>query len=417
MKSSLNIKDNSENKGVLDVRKEFPILETKINDKPLIYLDNAATTQKPICVIDRLYKFYTTEYATISRGVYTLSQNATIAFDKTRETVGCFINAKTPDEIIFVRGATEGLNLIAYSWAKNNVKKGQSVLITEMEHHANILPWQRLCQENNADLRICPVLENGALDMDAFEKLVDATTALAAITHVSNVLGTINPVKKLTEIAHQKGAVVVIDGAQSCAHMPVDVQDIDCDFFVFSGHKVYGPTGVGVVYGKKKLLDQMEPYQLGGGMIKEVDFSHTTFADVPVKFEAGTPAVAEAIGLGQALTYVQTIGMKEIAVHEKELLDYCVPKLQLIPEIQLIGTAPSKSGVISFTMDAYHPHDVGTILDEEGIAVRVGHHCAQPLMRKYNVSSTIRISFGIYNTKHDIDKVISALKRVKKVLK
>ncbi len=393
------------------VRRDFPMLARKMSGHPLVYLDNAASTQKPKIVIDRLQYFLSNEYSNIHRGVYTFSQDATRQVDEAREKCRAFLNAALASEIIFVRGATEAINLVAASYGRKFLKKGDEILISEIEHHANIVPWQQLCKEKDLVLKVIPVNDRGELDMDAFDRLLTPRTYLVSVTHVSNALGTINPIAEIIRRAHHAGAVVVIDGAQAVPHMKVDVQALDCDFYCFSGHKIYGPTGVGVLYGKKKHLETMDPYQTGGDMIESVSFEKTIFAKPPAKFEAGTPAIAEIIALGSALDYLQDIGLESIAAYEHELLEIATEKLSNIPGLRILGTAEEKASLISFELEGIHPHDVGTVLNEEGIAVRVGHHCAQPTMKRFGVSATTRASFAFYNTVEEIDVLVKGIKK------
>lgn len=400
---------------VQKIRKDFPVLSRTMNGHPLVYLDNAATTQKPLSVIDRLNDFYKNEYATVSRGVYLLSVNATRECAEVREKCRQFLNAKRAEEIIFVRGATEGINLAAAGYGRKFVGAGDEIIISTIEHHSNIVPWQRLCEEKGAKLRVIPVNDRGELLFDEYRKLLSPRTKIVAVTHVSNALGTINPVEEITRLAHAAGAVVLIDGAQAAPHLKVDVQEIGCDFYVFSGHKIYGPTGVGVLYGKYELLDKMDPYQGGGEMIERVTFEKTTYAKPPRKFEAGTIAIAQIVGLGPAIDYVQSLGLDRIEQYEQELLAEATKKLKQIKGLTIIGTAAQKAAVISFELEGIHPHDIGTVLDLEGIAIRTGHHCAQPTMRRFNVPATARATFSFYNTKEEIDKLVAGLEKVKKV--
>jgi cysteine desulfurase/selenocysteine lyase len=400
---------------VYRVRADFPILARKIQGKPLVYLDNAATAQKPQAVIDALVRYYTTENANIHRGVHTLSEQATQSYEEARFTAQRVLNAADPSEIVFVRGATEGVNLVVQTWGRTHVGAGDEIVISTMEHHSNIVPWQILCEQQRAKLRIAPINDAGELLMDEFEKLLGPRTKLVSIVHVSNALGTVNPVKKIVEMAHRWQARVLVDGAQAVPHSTVDVRALDCDFYVFSGHKVYGPTGIGVLYGKAELLDAMPPYQGGGEMISSVTFEKTLYNRLPHKFEAGTPHVSGAIGLGAALEYVNAIGMDVIARHEHQLLAYGTEHLRSIPGLRLIGTAKEKAGVLSFVLDGIHAHDVGTILDQEGIAIRTGHHCAQPLMQRFGVPATARASLGLYNTMEEIDALVTALHKAREV--
>lgn len=398
------------------IRAEFPILERTVRGKPLVYLDNAATSQKPRFVLDAITRYYEDENANIHRGVHYLSERATADYENSRVRAQRFLNAAKSNEIIFVRGATEGINLVAQTYGRTHVGAGDEVLITAMEHHSNIVPWQMLCAEKGAKLRVTPINDRGELLIDEFEKLLGPRTKIAAFTHVSNALGSINPVRRMTEMAHRRHIPVLIDGAQAVPHMAVDVQAIDCDFYAFSGHKVYGPTGIGVLYGKAALLDAMPPYQGGGDMISSVTFEKTTYNKLPYKFEAGTPDIAGVIGLGAALDYVTDVGMDAIAVYENELLEYGTEKLSTIPGLRLIGTAAEKAGVLSFVLKDIHPHDVGTILDQEGIAIRTGHHCSQPVMDRFGIPATARASLAIYNTREDIDALAKGIERVREVL-
>ena len=394
---------------VLKLRADFPVLSQQVYGKPLVYLDNAATTQKPQVVIDRITDYYSHENGTVRRGVYKLSEQSTLAFDESRRKVARLLNASSPAEVIFTRGTTEAINLVASSYGRAFIGAGDEIIVSAIEHHANIVPWQQLCLEKGAILKVIPVNDDGELIQDAYEALLSERTKLVAIGHVSNALGTVNPVKAMIEKAHAVGAVVLVDGAQSTPHMAVDVQDLDCDFFAFSGHKLYGPTGVGVLYGKMKHLEAMPPYQCGGDMIHSVSFEKTVFAKPPAKFEAGTPAIAEVIALGSAIDYLQAIGLERIGAYEHELLQYATERISEIPEVRLIGTAREKAGILSFTIKGAHPHDIGTILDREGIAVRAGHHCAQPVMERFHVPATARASFSFYNTKEDVDALILAI--------
>ncbi|MDP3919704.1 MAG: cysteine desulfurase [Candidatus Omnitrophota bacterium] len=400
---------------VKQIRKDFPVLGRESNGHSLVYLDNAATTQKPIGVIETMASFYRERYATIHRGVYGLSQEATQACDDVRQKCRVFLNAKKSSEIIFVRGATEAINLVAAGFGRKFLKRGDEVVISEMEHHANIVPWQRVCAEREAKLRVLPMTDKGELRLDEYQKMLSARTKLVAITHVSNALGTINPIRDIIRLAHSAGAVVLVDGAQGAPHAKVDVQQLDCDFYCFSGHKIYGPTGIGVLYGKQKLLEEMDPYQSGGEMIRSVTFEETTYAEPPAKFEAGTPAIAEIIGLGPALDYLDKIGFDRIAAYERELLTEATEKLSGIDGLKIIGTAPEKAAVVSFVLDGIHPHDIGTIIDSEGIAIRTGHHCAQPVMKHFHLPATARASFAFYNTKEEIDRLVEGIRKVQEV--
>jgi cysteine desulfurase/selenocysteine lyase len=397
---------------VARVRSEFPILGRSVHGKPLVYLDNAATTQKPQAVIDRLVRYYTQENSNVHRGVHYLSEIATSAYESARTTVKDFIHARDEKEIIFTRGTTEGINLVVQTWGRVNLLDGDEVLISAIEHHSNIVPWQILCEEKGATLRVIPVNDAGDLMLDRFANMLTDRTRIVAFGHASNALGTINPVKQMTAMAHAAGAIVVIDGAQGVPHLAIDVQDLDCDFYAFSGHKVYGPMGVGVLYGRQSILEALPPWQGGGDMILSVSFEKTTYNALPYKFEAGTPNVEGVVGLAAALDYVSSIGLERIASHEHDLLTYTTERLQELPGLRIIGTAKRKASVISFTMEGVHPHDIGTILDQEGIAIRTGHHCAQPVMVRFNVPATGRASFGLYNTREDADALVAGLRKV-----
>jgi len=394
---------------VEQIRADFPILGETIRNKPLVYLDNAASCQKPQAVIDSIVHTYSHEYANIHRGVHTLSVRATDKFEGAREKVRAFINAASTKEIIFVRGATEAINLVAQSYGKSQLKAGDEIIISAMEHHANIVPWQMLCQQIGAVLKVAPMNQQGELLFDEFEQLLNAKTKLVAITQMSNALGTINPVEQIIAAAHAKSIPVLLDGAQAIPHMAVDVQALDCDFYVFSGHKLYGPSGTGVLYGKQALLEAMPPYQGGGDMIRQVTFEKTEYAGLPHKFEAGTPAIAEIIGLGAAIDYVSGIGMDNIAAYEAELLAYATQQAEQIKGLNIIGQAAHKGGILSFTLDRIHPHDIGTMLDSLGIAIRAGHHCAMPVMDFYGVPATARASFAMYNTRQEIDVLMQGI--------
>jgi cysteine desulfurase/selenocysteine lyase len=400
---------------VYKIRAEFPILARKVHNKPLVYLDNAATSQKPQAVIDAIVHYYTTENANIHRGVHALSELATESYERARAVVQRFVNAAEPSEIIFVRGATEGINLVAQTWGRTHVGCGDEIVISTMEHHSGIVPWQMLCEQQGARLRVAPINDDGELLLDEFEKLLGPKTKLVSLVHVSNALGTVNPVRMVVEMAHRWNARVLLDGAQAVPHMPVDVRALDCDFYTFSGHKVYGPTGIGALYGKAELLEAMPPYQGGGDMISSVTFEKTLYNRVPHKFEAGTPHVSGAIGLGAALEYVTAIGLDRIARHEHKLLAYGTELLLAIPGLRLIGTAREKEGVLSFVLEGVHPHDIGTVLDQEGIAIRTGHHCAQPVMQRFGVPATARASLALNNTKEEIDALVAGLQKVKEV--
>ncbi len=397
------------------IRKDFPILSEKVHGKNLCYLDNAATTHKPKTVIDALSKYYETINSNVHRGVHTLSELATNAYEGSRETVKNFINASSEKEIIFTRGTTESINLVAQTFGRQNLNEGDEVLITGMEHHSNIVPWQMICEEKKAILKVVPINEDGELLFDEFEKLINEKTKIVSVVYISNSLGTINPVKKIIEKAHSLGVPVLLDGAQAVQHLKVDVQELDCDFFAFSGHKIYGPTGIGILYGKKELLEAMPPYQGGGDMISKVTFEKTTYNELPYKFEAGTPNIADAIGLGKAIDYIKNIGIDKIAGYEKELLDYATEKLSEIKGLRIIGSAKEKCSVISFVFEDVHPHDIGTFLDFDGVAVRTGHHCTQPVMDRFNIPATTRASFAMYNTKEEVDLLANSLKKVLEV--
>ncbi len=400
-----------------EIRKDFPMLGTSMNGKPLVYLDNAASSQKPSSVIERMSSFLKNEYANIHRGVYSLSERATAEVDAAREKARGFLNASTTSEIIFTRGATEAINLVATGYGGKFLKKGDEILVSAIEHHSNIVPWQALAEEKGLVLRVIPVQDNGELDLEAFRKLLGPRTYFVAVTQVSNALGTVVPVDEIIKVAHHAGAVVLVDGAQSAPHMKIDVQAMDCDFFCFSGHKVYGPTGVGVLYGKTKHLEAMDPYQYGGDMIREVHFEKTTYAKPPAKFEAGTPAIAEIVGLGAAIDYLEKIGFEAIHEHEQELLAYATEKLSKIEGLRIIGTASEKASLISFVMQGVHSHDIGTVLDHHGVAIRAGHHCAQPTMTRFGVPATARASFAFYNTKAEVEILVKAIYKVKEIFK
>jgi cysteine desulfurase / selenocysteine lyase len=400
---------------VLAVRKDFPILHHSVHGKPLVYLDNAATTQKPQAVIDRIAHFYTHENANVHRGVHLLSERATDAYEQARETVRRFLRATDRQEIVFVRGTTEAINLVASSYGRSCLGRDDEVLVTTMEHHSNIVPWQILCEEKGARLRVVPMNDAGELRMDEFEALLSDRTKIVAVVHVSNALGTVNPIADIVRIAHSRGVPVIVDGAQAVAHMRVDVQKLDCDFYTFSGHKVFGPTGIGVLYGKAALLDAMPPYQGGGDMISSVSFERTLYNVLPYKFEAGTPNIAGAIGLAAALEYVENIGLDRITAYERELLAYGTDALARVPGLRMTGTAGDKAGVLAFVFDGVHPHDIGTILDREGVAIRTGHHCCQPLMDRLGVPATARASLALYNTREEIDALTHALDKVREV--
>ena len=397
------------------VREDFPVLKQRIHGKPLVYLDSAATAQKPLAVIEAIRKFYEVDCANIHRGVHELSQRSTAAYEETRSKAKRFLNARAKNEVIFVRGTTEGINLVASSWGHKNVKEGDEIVISALEHHSNIVPWQMLCEEKGAKLRVIPMNDRGELLLEEYEKLLGPRTRMVAVGHISNALGTVNPVRQIVEMAHRAGALALIDGAQAAPHMKIDVQALDADFYAFSGHKVVGPTGIGILYGKARLLNAMPPYQGGGDMIKTVTFEKTTYADLPYKFEAGTPSIASGIGLGAAFDYVTRIGLDQIAAYEHELLVYGAEVLSRIPGLRLIGTAREKAAVLSFVIDGIHPHDIGTVLDRQGIAVRTGHHCAQPVMDRFGVPATTRASLAFYNTVAEIDALAAGLAKVKEI--
>jgi cysteine desulfurase/selenocysteine lyase len=396
------------------VRSDFPILQQRIHGKPLVFLDSAASAQKPRQVIDAMSEFYGRDYANIHRGVYELSQRATEAFEGARDKVSDFLNAESR-EIVFVRGATEAINLVASTHGARNVGAGDEILITAMEHHSNIVPWQLLCEEKGAVLQVAPIDDRGELLMDEFEKLLSPRTRMVAVAHVSNALGTVNPVREITALAHARGIPVLVDGAQAVSHKRVDVRDLDSDFYAFSGHKLFGPSGVGALYGKAELLENLPPYQGGGEMILSVTFEKSTFKEIPHKFEAGTPDIAGAVGLGAAIDYVNGVGFDGIAAHEDDLLAYGTALLDEIPGLRSIGTASEKASVLSFVLDGIHPHDVGTILDQEGIAVRTGHHCAQPVMDRFGVPATTRASLALYNTRSDLDALANGIRKVQEI--
>jgi cysteine desulfurase/selenocysteine lyase len=397
------------------VRADFPILGRRVHDLPLVYLDNAATTQKPRAVIDAISEYYLSNNANIHRGVHQLSESATSAYEATRKSVQRFLNAEDASEIIFVRGATEAINLVAQSYGRQRVNAGDEVVVTAMEHHSNIVPWQMLCEEKGARLRVAPINDAGELLLDEFEALLNEKTKLVAVVHASNVLGTVNPVHRIVEMAHAKGVPVLVDGAQAVPHGGVDVRALDCDFYAFSGHKIYGPTGIGVLYGKRALLEAMPPYQGGGDMIRSVTFEKTLYNQLPYKFEAGTPDIAGVVGLGAAIAYVNEIGLSDIVAHEEDLLAYGTEALSAIPGLTLVGTAKEKVSVLSFVLEGIHPHDIGTILDRQGIAIRTGHHCAQPLMLRFGIPATARASLAVYNTAQEIDALAAGIRKVKEV--
>ena len=400
---------------VTSIRADFPILRRRVHGTPLVYLDNAATTQKPQAVIDRLARYYREENANIHRGVHVLSVEATDAYDAARERVRQFVNAAEAREIVFVRGATEAINLVAATFGRARVGAGDDIVISHMEHHSNIVPWQILCEEKGARLHVIPITDAGELRLDEYERLLGPRTRIVAVTHISNALGTVNPVESIVRLAHDRGIPVLVDGAQAVAHMRVDVQAIGCDFYAFSGHKVFGPTGIGVLYGRGTLLDAMPPYQGGGDMIRSVTFERTLYNVVPCKFEAGTPNIAGAIGLAAAIEYLASIDLDRVSAYEQELLAYGTSALSDIPRLRLTGTAPHKAGILSFVIDDIHPHDIGTILDREGVAIRAGHHCCQPLMARLGVPATARASLALYNTREEIDALVASLRKARAV--
>ena len=397
------------------VRQDFPILRQTVHGKPLVYLDNAATSQKPQAVIDAVTRYYLAENSNVHRGVHFLSEQATHAYEGTRARVKAFVNAAADREILFVRGTTEGINLVAQSYGRAFLKAGDEIIISGMEHHSNIVPWQVVCEATGAVLRVIPITDEGELDMEAYAGLLGPRTKLVAIVHVSNALGTINPVKAMIAMAHRHGAVALVDGAQAAPHLAVDVRDLDCDFYAFSGHKLLGPTGIGVLYGKAALLERMPPYQAGGDMISAVTFEKTLYNALPYKFEAGTPHIEGVIGLGAALEYIHGIGLDRVAAYEADLLDYGTQALAAVPGLRLIGTAREKAGVLSFVLDDVHAHDVGTILDHEGVAIRAGHHCAMPVMQRFGVPATCRASLAFYNTAQEIDALVAGLHKVREI--
>ncbi|MDD5362138.1 MAG: cysteine desulfurase [Ignavibacteria bacterium] len=398
------------------IRNDFPILASKVNGKNLVYFDNAATTQKPRRVIDALVKYYSEQNSNVHRGVHFLSDKATTLYENSRKTIAEFINAGKPEELIFVRGTTEAINLVAYSYGMENINSGDEIMVSTLEHHSNIVPWQILCQKKNAVLKVIPINDDGELDMDAFKKLLNSKTKIVSVNHISNSLGTVNPAAEIIKLSHDAGAVVFIDGAQSVQHLKVDVRELDADFYAFSGHKMYGPTGIGILYGKEKLLDSMRPYQSGGDMIKNVSFELTTYNELPYKFEAGTPDISGAIVLSEAVRYINSIGLDNISRHEHELLEYGTAKLREIEGFRLYGNAKNKASVISFLLEGIHPYDTGTILDKMGIAVRTGLHCTEPLMKRFGIPGTVRASIAMYNTKSELDSLFEGVKKAKRML-
>ncbi len=398
------------------IREQFPVLSREVKGRPLVYFDNAATSQKPQQVIDALVNYYTTYNANIHRGIHTLAEEATAAFEETRDTVREFIRASTREEIIFTRGTTESINLVAYSWGRQNIRSGDEIIISTMEHHSNIVPWQILCEEKGAFLKVIPISDKGELLMDEYRRLLNSKTRLVSIVHASNALGTINPVKEIIDEAHSAGAIVLVDGAQSSVHLDIDVQEMDCDFFAFSAHKLYGPTGTGILYGKKALLESMPVFLGGGEMIREVTFAKTTYNDLPYKFEAGTPNIADVIAFKTALQFIVGTGKEKIRKHEHELLTYATKQLEQIQGVRIIGSAREKVSLISFVVENAHPQDVGILLDNRGIAVRTGHHCAEPLMQRFGIPGTIRASFAVYNTTGEVDELVIGLQKAIKML-
>jgi len=411
---------NVATRSLLDVekiREQFPVLHQKVNGRDLVYFDNAATSQKPQGVIDSLTNYYQGYNANIHRGIHTLAEKATKAYEETRQLAKTFINANSEQEIIFVRGVTEGINLVASSYGRAFLKEGDEIIISGSEHHSNIVPWQILCEEKKASLKVIPISNEGELDIEAYKKLLSKRTKIVSVNHASNSLGTINPIKSIIEFAHQAGAVVLIDGAQAGAHLEIDVQPLDCDFYCLSSHKMYGPTGTGILYGKKELLEKMPPYQGGGEMIKDVTFAKTTYNDLPYKFEAGTPNIADVIAFGQAIEFINGLGKEVMAAHEQELLQYATDKVSALPSVKLVGTAEDKVSVLSFIIEGIHPFDIGQMLDARGIAVRTGHHCTQPLMDRFGIEGTVRASFAVYNTKKEIDQLVEGLERIVNFMK
>lgn len=398
------------------IRKDFPILDEKVHGKPLVYLDNAATTQKPLAVIEAIEHYYRSDNANIHRGVHTLSERATEDYEKARSAMQRFLNAAHSKEIIFTRGTTEAINLVAQTYGRKHVGRGDEVLITAMEHHSNIVPWQLLCEEKGAKLLVAPINDRGELLLEQFEHLLNPKTKIVGVAHLSNALGTINPVGEIVRLAHARKIPVLVDGAQAAPRMKVDVQELDCDFYAISGHKMYGPTGIGVLYGKAELLEAMPPYQGGGDMIASVTFEKTIYNRLPYKFEAGTPNIADTIGLGAAVEYLEQLGLEAIERHERDVLHYASQVVSQLPGVEIVGTAREKAGVLSFVMEGIHPHDIGTILDREGIAVRTGHHCAQPVMQRFNIPATVRASFGLYNTCEEVDALVAGIHKVHEVL-
>ncbi len=398
-----------------EIRNDFPVLNQQVNGNPLVYLDNAASSQMPQSVIDRINAYHSKEHSNVHRGVHSLSQKATDAYEDARGKVRDFINAPSKKEVLYTSGTTEAINMVARGLTGTHFQEGDQIILSEMEHHANIVPWQLIREQAGIDIKVVPITDRGELDLDAYKELFNSKTALVGLTHVSNALGTINPVEELVEIAHRHNVPVLLDGAQAVPHESIDVQTIDCDFYAFSAHKMYGPTGIGILYGKEEWLDKMTPYKGGGEMIDKVTFEETTYDELPHKFEAGTPPIAAGIGLGAAVEYLQNIGMKKISAYESDLLDYGTKKLESIEGLRILGTAPNKASVLSFVFDDIHAHDIGTLLNEQGIAVRTGHHCAQPVMRKYDVPATSRASLALYNNRDDIDRLVEGIEKVKEI--
>ena len=409
--------NNDKNLNLDKIRNNFPIFKRQVNGKSLCYLDSGASSQQPNCVIDSVCNLHKNQYSNIHRGVHVLSMESTTLYEESREKVKNFINADSSKEIIFTRGATESINLVAQSQVRVNLKEGDEVLISHMEHHSNIVPWQLVCNEAKASLKVIPINDKGELDLDHFNSLINEKTKMVSLTHISNALGTVNPIKKIIEISHKNGSLVLIDGAQGAPHSIVDVQDLDVDFYVFSGHKLYGPTGIGILYGKKHLLEKMPPYQGGGDMILSVRFEETQYNDLPYKFEAGTPNISGAVGLGKAIDFINEVGLAKIIEHEDNLLDYAIKELQEIKEVKIIGNADKKAALVSFIIDGIHPHDIGQFFDQDGIAIRAGHHCAQPVMERYGITATARASFGMYNIFSDVDRLINSIKNVIRIFK
>jgi cysteine desulfurase/selenocysteine lyase len=397
------------------VRRDFPILDQKVHNRPLVYLDNAATSQKPLAVIEAVSRYYLRDNANIHRGVHELSQRATRGYEEARAKIRRFINAGSEREIIYVGGTTGAINLVAQSYGRSRVGKGDEIVLTTMEHHSNIVPWQILAEEKGAHLRIAPVDDRGELILEEFEKLLGERTRIVSMVHLSNSLGTVNPVREVIRMAHARGIPVLLDGAQAAAHLRIDVQELDCDFYALSSHKMYGPTGIGILYGKEKLLEAMPPYQSGGDMISSVSFEKTHYNRLPFKFEAGTPNIAGVIGLAAAIDYLEEIGIEAAAAHENELLAYATEAVSQIRRLRIVGTAPEKAGILSFVIEGVHPHDIGTILDEQGVAIRAGHHCTQPLMERYGIPATARASFAMYNTRQDVDALVAGIRKVLEV--